>query len=65
MFEYAISKGPGTLIDYGVRTAASMNHHANTRESIEFGANGDIWANLESGSQILFCPASPDCETGE
>lgn len=52
MFEYAISQGPGTLIDYG-----KFEDLDDVLYMIEF--------NGYEQNTVIVSPASPDCETGE
>jgi len=51
MFEYAISDGEGTLIDYGVVDVASIAVTA-------IIAASKMWA-------IIIAPCPDDCETGK
>ena len=51
MFEYAISCGEGTLLDYGV---------ADNRSVID-----DVWGGTPIESTLIIAYVPDDCETGE
>ena len=71
MFEYAISRGEGTLLDYGVARSTFLNeilpdfgYDGYGRCSLQ--ENGTVLVEGEDyPTRVVFSPAGPDCETGE
>ena len=64
MFEYAISCGEGTLVEYGkisqdglAKTMTLFNGAALRSEQRDYVAE-------QSGATLRFSAASPDCQTG-
>ena len=66
MFEYAISCGEGTLLDYGIgdeyriKSLCGLNAYIEYEDCIVFDFN-----DLPQGETFMFSPASPDCQTGK
>jgi len=63
MFEYAISCGEGTLLDYGMMNADEDLHW----KVFPFDSNIDMDVLFEpdQGKTVILGPASPDCLTGK
>lgn len=75
MFEYAISFGEGTLLDYGVANSSHVNieipdmgregwGYCSCHDDGDISVTGDIPKSLDD-HVIRFRPAPPDCVTGK
>jgi hypothetical protein len=68
MFEYAISAGEGTLIDYGVADEVRLDHYGISNLRFHhFGICSGILPASDASSEeiILWRPVFYDCETGQ
>ena len=63
MFEFCISAGEGTLLDYGMVNADEDLHY----RVFPFGSNIDmeVLFQPQEGKTVILSPASPDCQTGK
>lgn len=63
MFEYAVSAGEGTLLDYGV----SENYLNGFCPDLPFYADygGEVIFDDIKALTVIIGPASPDCTTGQ
>jgi hypothetical protein len=66
MFEYAISCGEGTLLDYGVSEADSSFYGTESLYQY-FTASYDLDVSfaIYNPATVIIGPASPDCVTGQ
>ena len=70
-FEFCISAGEGTLLDYGVMGAelpfmvGSICIDEVIQDTLEYGNTISIANEHEGERKIAFRPAPPDCQTGK
>lgn len=68
MFEYAISAGEGTLLDYGTAHATALNCRLGFEDyppSVYFYESGDVVYSFQNNSEAVIRPACGDCATGQ
>lgn len=69
MFEYAVSAGEGTLIDYGVKSDPALERIWLVTPSENRSENDIAWnvqiAGTGEKTRHIFRPASSDCTTGQ